>query len=245
MPDWGWTFLAAAFTGLFFIPAMLLWYFRWRQRRGLRFFLRSEPLTTAPPLPAGPIQAEGVCHTSTPLRAPLSGKECVGFVLDVSVFEDDGEGGTYWELAFVDVLAPFTLALGGVAVPVAVDGSFLCLNGSVSSSRDGPLAELPADLHGRVVAQSQERYHDTRPDILPLPGQEVRMLERLLLPGSTVTVVGEMVAGDESAGEHIGPRQTTQVLVMDGTKSRILSLLGQDLRSPHLLDMLEAWIPDR
>ena len=253
MPDWGWLLAGLAVTGLFFVPAIWLWGRQRQKRAGIRSFLRSEPLVVAPPVVPGPVLAQGACTTEHPLHAPLSGAPCVGYVLRVSVLIDDTDGGSYWDLAYVDRLASFRITLGARRVPVAVEPSFLWLHGPPTTRRKGPLKELSVDLHNSVLRQARERWAGTRPDVIPRPGQTVHLSETLLRSNATVLVVGEATttatatttAGDAITDDaSIKPRDACPLLALEGTRDELLGRLSKDLYDPHLLHTLEELIPN-
>ncbi len=248
MPDWDWDWVwllaALSLTGLFFVPVFWLWVHQRGRRVGIRSFLRSEPLIVTPPIAPGRVLAQGSCTTEHPLHAPLSGEPCVGYVLRVSVLIDDTDGGSYWDLAYVDQLTPFRLTLGDRLVPVAVEPSFLWLHGPATTRRNGLLKELSVDLHNSVLRQARERWAGIRPDVIPRPGQTVRLSETLLRSKATALVVGDATATTRADDASIKPRDTCPLLVLEGTREELLGRLSKDLYDPHLLQTLEELIPN-
>jgi hypothetical protein len=243
MPDWGWLLAGLAATGLFFVPAVWLWGRQRQKRAGIQSFLRSEPLIVTPPIVPGRVLAQGTCTTEHPLHAPLSEEPCVGYVLRVSVLVDDTDGGTYWDLAYVDRLAPFRITLGDRRVPVAVEPSFLWLHGPATTRRNGCLKDLSVDLHNSVLRQARKRWAGTRPDAVPRPGQTVRLSETLLRSEATVLVVGEATATTSTEDASIKPRDACPLLALEGTRDDLLKRLSGDLFDPHLLRTLEELMP--
>ncbi len=233
MSDWGWILLGLSITALFFVPSAILRWGRRAERRDVLDVLSAEPLVTAPPVPAGPVQLEGPCMSDAPLTAPVSGRPCVGFTLEAYVFVDDTDGGYHWELGTIQELAPLWLQLGDARVAVDGTRTTLWLTGDPSADRRGPLNELPTRLVNRVRAQARDRYAGDRPDIIPRPSQEVRLIERLLPPGATALIVGQAHQDRDPASgdllDRVGPRPGRTALVFGGSRADLQAALRAGL----------------
>lgn len=231
--DWTWILIGLGITALFFVPSAVLRWGRRAERRDVLSLLAAEPLITAPPVPSGPVQLQGRCRADAALCAPLSGRPCVGFCLDVYIFVDDTDGGYHWTLAAIEELFPCALELGDASVALDVDRVTLWLAATTSTQREGPLNELPTRLLNRVRAQARERYAKDRPDIIPRPSQEVRLVERILPPGATALIVGqarqERDAASAKLRDRVGPRPGQTLLVFGGSRAELEAALRAGL----------------
>ncbi len=241
MESWNWTPWIGV---LFFTPLLLLWWVRTRQQRRLRAFLKSESLVTGMPLPPGPVQLQGTCQLQQPLISPVSNTSCAGFTLEVEVFVNDTDGGDFWDLAYIDVLAPFSLHLKRGPVTVSGRSHFLWLVGDPVAKREMRLGDLPVELGRRIIAAARERLSEDRPDIIPNADQQIHLIERVLKPGSDVLIVGEsrhlpQASDDTKTEPRIGPRERLPLLVINRTRRQIQTHLRRTIRQPLLLGLLD------
>jgi len=143
------------------------------------------------PLAAGMhgwVQVSGRVALESPLFAPLSGRPCAGFELDV-IGENTRVGGTVGERR------PFRLEHGGVSAFVSPDRAQW--RTSVSDQRTfGPDAALPERLAQLLETNAEIRWlRDRR---APL-----RIVERALEPGAVVSVLGVARAERVDAQEEV------------------------------------------
>ncbi len=230
MPDWSWLCLGAGVTLAFFAPVILVWRLERRRRARQIRSLFTERLWTEGPLPEGPLLVEGTCQPGDSLRAPLSGEPCLGFSLKVENYVDDTDGGSWWPLAQVSELATLKLDVGGTTLLVETKRARLHLGGPPQIRQEAALGTLSQKLHRRIVTQARERYARLRQDVIPRPGQPVRIEERLLRPDCQALVVGRAERGAPGAALRVRPREDLPLLVYGGTRTKLVKALRKGVQ---------------